>query len=115
MHGARVCRSFDRDKNMEAHFHVEPTDVTMLDIMEVTSSIEDDAKKNFKILVTRIFARNLFCPTKICDGAAGAVSLCTGVPKVLYCTIMDQEKSPFLDAQVLHEGNQENLVITHRT
>ena len=94
--GAKVCRGFDREKKRETHFHVEPKDVTMLDAMEATWSIADDARKNVETLVTRILARKRFCPAQIRDEASGAVSPCAGVPKVVYLHGHGLGKKPFL-------------------
>lgn len=69
------------------HFHVEPTDVAMLDVMESTSSIADDAGKNFETLVTRILAGKLFCLPQNLDSATGTVSPCAGVPEVVYLLV----------------------------
>ena len=94
--GVKVCVDLDPAKKRERHFHVAPTDESMLDTLDTTSSIADDARKKVRNLARGVLTRRRFCPAQHFNPASGTYSPCDGVPRVVKLSSHGFGKKPFL-------------------
>ena len=95
--GVKVCVGLDPAKKGERHFHVAPTDDSMLDTFDTTSSIADDAWNKVRNLASGVLTRRRFCPAQYFNPASGTYSPCDGVPRVVKLSSHGPGKKPFWD------------------